>query len=204
MSITNNIAKTVSVVFHPVIIPLYTIFIIFNSGSLFSFIPDSIKNFSYLIVLVSTLLLPLSILPLLKFQKLISSYNLVDRKERIIPIILSIIFYFMGFYLMTKIPMTNIIQSFYKAMMIAILGVAIVSLYWKISIHMTSMGGLLAVATFINIYYQSNSFIWTILILILSGIMGSSRLLLGRHKPSQVYVGYLWGFTSVITVLSFF
>jgi len=203
MSITNNIAKTVSVVFHPVIIPLYTIFIIFNSGSLFSFIPDSIKNFSYLIVLVSTLLLPLSILPLLKFQKLISSYNLVDRKERIIPIILSIIFYFMGFYLMTKIPMTNIIQTFYKAMMIAILGVAIVSLYWKISIHMTSMGGLFAVTTFMNIYYQSNSFSWIIIVLILAGIMGSSRLLLGRHRPSQVYIGFLWGFASVFSVLYF-
>lgn len=203
MNILKNIATAISIIFHPIIIPLYTVFIVFNSGSLFSFVPEQIKNFSYAIVLVSTLLLPLSTLPLLKFQKIISSYSLTDRRERIIPIILSIIFYFMGFYLMTKIPMTNLIQAFYKAMMISILGVAIVSLYWKISIHMTSIGGICAVILFMNIYYQSNSFSWSIAAIILSGLMGSSRLLLGRHRPAQVYAGFLWGFTSVFITLHF-
>jgi hypothetical protein len=203
MIILYKIAKAVSIVFHPLMIPLYAIFIIFHSGTLFSFVPDTVKNFTYIIAAISTVLLPMSVLPLLKFQKIISDYALTDRRERIIPIILSIIFYFMGFYLTSRLPMTNMILALYKALMLAIFGVGMISLYWKISIHMCSMGGLCALVCFINCYYQASSFAWIVFAILMAGIMGSSRLLLGRHTPTQVYLGFLWGLSSVFSVLYF-
>lgn len=195
-----SIAHLISILFHPIMIPLYAVFIIFNSTTLYSQVPSTIKNFSYIIVCISTIILPVSILPLLKFQKIISSYKLNDRRERIIPMIISVIFFFMGLFLISKIPMTNIIQSFYKAMMIAVLGVALISIYWKISMHMTSIGGLGASVLFLNHFYFSGHF-WIISIIIITGLLGSSRLLLGRHIPSQIYIGYIWGFCCVMTVL---
>lgn len=203
MNILVKIANVLSVIFHPIVIPLYSVFIIFHSGTLFSFVPDTVKNFTYIIITISTFLLPLSILPLLKFQKLITSYSLVDRRERIIPIILSIIFYFMGYYLTSKLPMSNMILALYRALMLAIMGVALISLYWKISIHMTSMGGICALVFFINYYYQASSFLWVVAAILVAGAMASSRLLLGRHTPSQVYLGFLWGLLSVLSVLYF-
>ncbi|MGB5988467.1 MAG: phosphatase PAP2 family protein [Marinifilaceae bacterium] len=204
MNVLNKTAKAISIIFHPILIPLFAIFIIFHSGSLFSYVPYNIKNLTYIIALISTVLLPASILPLLKFQKIISSYSLTDRRERIIPIILSIMFYFMGFYLTSKLPMSNIILSLYKALMIAILGVGMISLYWKISIHMTSIGGICAIVIFINMYYQANTILWIIASILLAGLMGSSRLILGRHTPAQVYAGFIWGMISVLSVLIIF
>jgi len=196
-----QIANITSIIFHPVFIPLYAVFIIFNSGTLFSYIPETIKNFSYIIVIVSTILMPISVLPLLKFQKIISSYKLNDRRERIIPMILSVIFFFMGFFLISKIPMTNILQSFYKAMMIVVLGVAIISLYWKISMHMSAIGGLCATVLFVYSQYLGGHIYWTLAIIIITGLLGSSRLLLGRHTPTQVYTGFFWGFLCVFGTL---
>lgn len=201
MNILKKTAIAISILFHPIVIPLYAVFIIFNSSSLFSYVPANIKNITYIIAFVSTVLLPASVLPLLKFQRIISSYSLTDRRERIIPIILSIIFYFLGFYLTSKLPMSNMTLALYKALMIAILGVGIISLYWKISIHMTSLGGICAIVLFVNMYYQSNTLLWLIATILLSGIMASSRLLLGRHTPLQIYIGFIWGMISVLSVL---
>lgn len=196
-----QIANIISIVFHPIFIPLYAVFIIFNSGTAYSYVPDTIKNFSYLIIIASTIIMPMSVLPLLKFQKIISSYSLNDRKERIIPMVLSVIFFFMGFFLISKIPMTNLLQSFYKAMMVIVSGVALISLYWKISMHMSAIGGLCATTILISSQYSGGYFSWAIALIFIAGLLGSSRLLLGRHTPTQVYTGFLWGFSCVSVAL---
>jgi len=196
-----KLTKLISVIFHPVLIPIIGMFLIFHSGTLFSFIPSQVKNFSYIVVFLSTFLLPISILPLLKFQRLISSYALTDRKERIIPMILSIIFFFMGFYILRRIPMTAFLQSFFLSMMVIVSGVSLISFSWKISMHLSSIGALTALVVVLSMKYSADIFWVVILAVLLSGLMGYSRLYRGRHNQWQVYAGYFWGFTSAFLIL---
>lgn len=196
-----KVTKLISIVFHPVLIPILGMFLIFNSGTLFTFIPPQIKSFSYIVIFLSTFLLPISILPLLKFQKIISNYSLTDRRERIIPMILSIIFFFMGFYILRRIPMTAFLQSYMLAIMVIVCGVSIISFSWKISMHLSSIGALTALVTVLAVKYSADFFWVVILAVLLSGLMGYSRLYRGRHNQWQVYAGYLWGFTSAFLIL---
>ncbi len=196
-----RITRLISIVFHPVLIPLMGLFIIFNSGTLFTFIPSQIKTFSYTLIFLSTFLLPISVLPLLKFQKLISSYALTDRRERIIPMVLSIIFFFMGFYILRRIPMTAFLQSYLLAMMVIVCGVSVISFSWKISMHLSSIGAITALVAVLSIKYSADIFWIVIAAVLISGLMGYSRLYRGRHNQWQVYAGYIWGFFCAFFIL---
>lgn len=199
-----KVTKLISIIFHPVFIPIIGLIVIFHSGTLFSHIPEQVKNFTYVVVFLSTFVLPLSILPLLKFQRIISDYSLTDRRERILPMILSIIFFFMGFYILRKVPMTAFMQSFFLAMMVIVCGVSLISFRWKISMHMSAIGALTALIAILTVKYSAGMFWLFTLAVLLSGMMGYSRLYRGRHNPAQVYAGYFWGFVMAAAVLWYF
>ncbi|MDE5807941.1 MAG: hypothetical protein K2H76_07460, partial [Muribaculaceae bacterium] len=44
---------------------------------------------------------------------------------------------------------------------------------------------------------QPSLFVWIIIWVALSGLLGSARVWLGRHTPAQVLAGYAVGFLSV-------
>ncbi len=196
-----KITQLISLIFHPIFIPVMGLFVIFNSGTMFSFIPSQIKNFTYIIVFLSTFVLPLSMLPLLKFQRVISNYSLKDRRERILPMILSTIFFFMGLYILRKVPMTIFMQSFFLAMIVIVLSVALISFKWKISMHMSAIGAFTALIAILILRYSSEIFWGLVLAVFFSGVLGCARLYLGRHNPTQVYAGYIWGFIVSASIL---
>lgn len=43
------LAFAVSILFHPLLLPLYVLFITFNTGTVFTYIPAYTQNMSYLI-----------------------------------------------------------------------------------------------------------------------------------------------------------
>ena len=71
-----NFARIISGVAHPMLMPLISVFVIFHSGTYLDFAPHQLVRVIYMIVAISTVLLPLSILPLLKNQNIISDIGL--------------------------------------------------------------------------------------------------------------------------------
>ena len=61
------LAFAVSMLFHPLLLPLYVLFITFNTGTVFTYIPAYTQNMSYLLTLLGVTLIPLLCLPLLKW-----------------------------------------------------------------------------------------------------------------------------------------
>lgn len=80
-----NVAFLVSLLAHPVVIPLYALFIIFHSGTIFSFIPLQTQYTAYLLTITGPVFIPLACLPLLKYLRLIDSYAMWNKQERIFP-----------------------------------------------------------------------------------------------------------------------
>lgn len=99
--------------------------------------------------------------------------------------------------------MTAFIQSFIIAIMVIVCGVSIISLKWKISMHLSSIGALTALVVVLGMKYSADIFMILAITVLLSGLMGYSRLYRGRHNSLQVYAGYFWGFTSAFIVLWF-
>ena len=195
------LAFAVSMLFHPLLLPLYVLFITFNTGTVFTYIPAYTQNMSYLLTLLGVTLIPLLCLPLLKWLGLIEGYRLVQKQDRVFPVLVTIVGAFVVFYFSRNLPYSNIVRQFYLIMVIMLSGFMIVTIRWKISMHMTAIGGLrgfLLVGGMNNPGDVRNAFI---LFLLLSGILATSRLYLKKHTPLQVYLGFLFGLFFVFGIL---
>lgn len=196
-----NLSRIISGIAHPMLMPLFSVFVIFHSGTYLDFTPYQLVRAIYLIVAISTILLPLSILPLLKAQRLISDYGLEKRSERVIPLIFSMVFYLLGYYMLLKFPMTRIIANLQLAAIVSIFIVMLISLEWKISLHMAGIGGFLGMILAFSINYSSSLRMVFMGAVLLAGLLAYSRLKLNLHTPSQVYAGFGIGFCIVFVAL---
>lgn len=196
-----KIAGIFSYVMHPLLQPLYGLFFVFNSDSVFSFIPGAAKNYCYLITFICLCFLPVATLPLLKRLGLIRSYHLTVRQDRIYPVIVSVFYAFIGFYLIRQIPYTNIVQQMYLVLIIVLCGFAIVSLRWKMSMHMTAAGAVCGFLLILGFRYLGDVRTAFMGFVCLWGMLGTSRLYLKKHNPAQVYAGFMFGLSFVLVIL---
>jgi hypothetical protein len=194
----------ISILFHPMLIPVYGLLILFNSGTFISFIPYEAKKFIFLIVLICTVLLPASFIPFYLFRKIINDIHMSTNRERIVPLLINSLFFYLGYVFLNKLQIPPLIKSYMLACAVTVSLAMLVSIRWKISLHMLGIGGLVgAVIIFSYRLGVDLRTIWMILILF-AGITGYARLQLNSHNSSQVYTGFLLGFASVSAVLLIF
>jgi hypothetical protein len=75
-----------------------------------------------------------------------------------------------------------------------ILGAAIITFFWKISVHSLGIGGIVGILLIISSMVPESPVNYLLLAAILiSGIVLSARLKLQAHTQAQVYVGFLLG-----------
>lgn len=195
------LAFAVSILFHPLLLPLYVLFITFNSGTIFSYVPAYTQNMSYLLTLLGVTLTPLACLPLLKWLGLIENYRLMHKQDRVFPVLATIVGAFIVFYFSRNLPYSNIVRQFYLIMVIMLSGFMIVTIRWKISMHMMAIGALCGFVFILGMKYLGEVINLLPILILASGILASSRLYLKRHTPAQVYVGYIYGATAVVCIL---
>ncbi|MCG8581194.1 MAG: hypothetical protein MI866_14835 [Bacteroidales bacterium] len=188
------VSRVLSTIFHPMLIPTLGLFLIFNIGGHLTYLPIDHQRLVYLIVFLSTCVLPLTLMPLFMLLGVIKSVYMKERKERIIPTVFTGFFYLLGFFLLNRIP---VVPSFIKGFMLAtILVIAIalaITFFWKISMHMIGIGGLTGAVLALSIRFGIDAWMIFSFILLISGLLGSSRLYLNAHTPAQVHCGYLLG-----------
>lgn len=188
------LARVVSIVLHPFLMGVYGISLLFFytdfniifSGQFIRFISP---------VFFLTCVVPASGIYFLKKAGLIKNYSLSDRKDRIVPFLLTFFSYCLLIYYFYSAKLFIWFLSVLAAPLLLIVIVAVVNIYWKISAHMTGIGGLIGCT--LSVCYNIkglNPFVLFIILFILAGCLGVSRLILKRHTPAQVYVGFLVGF----------
>ncbi|MCZ4693682.1 PAP2 family protein [Ancylomarina euxinus] len=192
-----NYSRIILGLAHPMLMPLYAIYLIFHSNTFLDFTPFTLVKAIYMIVFITTILLPISCLPLLKSYSLISSYSLTERKDRMIPLALAILSYSLGFYLLMKLPGTNIFARLQLAGIISLTLLLIISYWWKISLHMAGIGGLCALIFTFSIRFSTSLRSMFMMAILAAGFLAFSRLKLEVHKPTQIYAGFLLGFVVV-------
>ena len=196
-----NVAFLVSLLAHPVVIPLYALFIIFHSGTIFSFIPLQTQYTAYLLTITGPVFIPLACLPLLKYLRLIDSYAMWNKQERIFPILITIVCFFVVVYLLREFPYAHIVRQFYLLIIILLSGFLFVTICWKMSIHMMAIGALCGFVFILGTKYFGDVMYTLSVLILLSGVLGSCRLYLKCHTPAQVYFGFLYGATFIVVVL---
>ena len=69
---SESLAKIIAIIFHPLLMPVYCMVIIFSAPTLFGYLPFNVKKLLILILLVNNVFLPLSMLPFFIQKKIIS------------------------------------------------------------------------------------------------------------------------------------
>ena len=196
-------ARTVSIVLHPMLMPVYILFFIFSGNSLFAlYTPWRAKLYCYLVTLFSLLIMPLLSLPLFRYFRLIRSYDLQEKQERVYPIMVAVVFAFVGVWLLGRVAYTDIVQQLFLVLIILLSVFSVITLRWKMSMHMTAMGGMCGFLFTLGMKYPGDVRGSLILMILLAGVLASCRLYLNRHTPSQVYLGFLFGLSFVAGILS--
>jgi membrane-associated phospholipid phosphatase len=156
-----------------------------------------------LLVAVNTLIFPFFLTLLLLLTKKIKSFDMETNKERIFPYAFTILFYFFTLLRLYKEPIPPIIFNFIIGATLSVILAFLINFKWKISAHMIGIGGLIgaliSVALLLEVYITP----YIILGFIAAGILGTSRLILKAHTPTQIYVGFFLGLLCQFTIIYF-
>jgi len=196
-------ARIFSYLAHPIIMPVVGIIILLRAINWMGMIPFETRLYTYLIVFVSTLLLPLLSLPLLKSKNIISDYFMPTAEERKIPLLLTSFFFLLGAFVLQKIHAPLIFPLFINSSSVVILFCALISWKWKISTHMAGIAGLVGLILGISMKWMVDLRLILAVLILVSGITGWARLKMGAHTPAQVYAGFGLGFTIVFLIVRF-
>ncbi len=197
----NKLALTLSIIFHPLLATTYVFLIIFTSDSFVAFLPQQYKVMLSLIVAINTILLPLLMLLIFKRIGLMKDFHLTNNRERVFPLAISILPYFFNIFLFTRLQTPLVLIKILQAGIYILLISALISYFWKISLHTTGMGGICGFLLSSAFQENQSALILLLICFIISGFLASARLLKGDHSPGQVYAGFLSGFA--ITFLVF-
>ena len=189
------LANFFSYLFHPIFIPLYITWML-------AFIhPDYFVGFStigkykiLLLVAINAFAFPLITVLLLKGLGFINSIFLKTQKDRIIPYIASMTFFFWTQYVLREqnfVP--RILVAFMFGVFISSSAALIANIYHKISMHAIGMGGMLGLFL---VVMQKNTMLMTgplTFALLITGIVCTSRMIVSDHQPKEIYAGLVVG-----------
>ncbi len=200
-------AEIISYVFHPML--MCTLLI----GLLYLFAPSLISPLNQAsilyvlsIIFLLTYAIPVLSIGVLKFTSYISSMKLENRKERIVPFIFVSCYYALTTYMfVVKLGLDGVIMVMFSTITLMIILLTIITTFFKISVHSAGIWGLLGFLVSIHYKFPDNRLFWPILgVLVLAGLINSSRLLLNTHSPKEVVMGSALGFVlSVASVIIF-
>ena len=187
-----SLEKIVSILFHPVFVPTITVFLVVKIYSNIIILENQAG-----IILIGTcvfsLILPLLSVFILLLTKKIDSLEMQKKEERFLPILFASTWMILGFYFMKEIfSYAPIMKSIYLGAIYVMLIALLITKKWKISLHMLAIGGATGVLIMLEFLFGQNLMLLLIIILI-SGILGFSRLSLKAHSLNQIYAGFIVG-----------
>ncbi|MEB2777091.1 PA-phosphatase [Algoriphagus sp. D3-2-R+10] len=159
-------------------------------------IPEEFKSRIFYLIVLSTLAIPMVTIFGLRLSGTLKSMHMANLKDRAIPFSVTSIYYLLTVYfLFQKKELDPILGQVLGIITLAIVGLTIVTFFWKMSAHMTGMGGLIAAVLVLGFKFPTFQPVYPLLAsLVLAGLVGTVRLFLEAHKPIEIYVGLLFGF----------
>ena len=198
--ISKPLAVTASIIFHPMLMPLLGVFLIFHSGTHLSFLPFEFRRMVYLVVFASGCLLPLSMLPLLLQFKVINSLKMETNRERLIPVLFTGVFFYLGFVVLKQLHLPAFMLKFMIGSIASIFLALLISYWWKISLHLIGVGGVTGVVVALSLRAGLGITPALMGMIVVAALTATARLYLNAHTPAQTLAGFALGWVTVMGV----
>ena len=184
------LARVVSVLFHPLFIPVYISWFLLYYTPVFPGFDAGGKSLLLLRFLVMYTVFPLVTILIAKGLGFIESIYLRTQKDRIIPYIACGLYYFWMWYVLRNQPeFPRELVKLSLAIFLASSGGLILNSYLKISMHALSMGVLVTYMYLLALSVDANFGFFISLSLFIAGLVCTARLVSNDHHPVEVYLG---------------
>lgn len=194
-------AKVLSAVFSPFYAPIWAFVGLF----LFSYLrllPLGYKALILIMVYCFTIFIPRVSINLFRRINKWTHWQLSHREHRHMPYVLTLVSYSTCLVLMSSMNMAMFIRGIVMAALVAQVICVILNMWWKVSTHMVGMGGLVGALFSFSYLFFFNPLPGACGLIILSGLLGTSRMILRQHSLAQEIVGFVIGLVcSVIFIL---
>jgi hypothetical protein len=198
-----RLAQFISVVFHPLFVGvMMAAYLIYVHPTYFTGFHEKARLMKLLTVINNNVFFPLVVVALLKGLGFSDSILLKTQKERIVPYIASITFFFWTYYVFRNQPETpRVLVYMCRGMFFASSAALVLNNYYKISIHAIGVGGL--VGLMVVTVYDGTLFSGTPLVFatLVAGAVVSARRVASDHQWFDIITGFLLGFVCQLIAL---
>jgi hypothetical protein len=201
-----SFARFVSVVFHPLFVPVYlAAYLIYMHPYTFAVLDEKQKLLRLISIFIITAFFPAITVFLLWRLKFASSIFLRTQKERIIPYVASTIYFFWAFYVSKNLPGSSpYLTSLFLGVFLSTSAALMANNYFKISMHALGVSGAAAFMIMLALHTTEPMGIPLAITTIIAGLVCTSRFIASDHTQYEVYWGvFLGAICQVIGALFF-
>jgi hypothetical protein len=191
-----RIAYFISLIFHPVCMPLYIygLTVWLAPPSVMRYTGTALGCLAGVIVLFSVCV-PAAFLWVMYRTRAIPTLTLEERRHRTLPYLVGIVSMLVLYY---KLQQAHIAPLVYVPVLGgAVVGVGLlcINFFYKISAHAACIGAWLGFLWGAHLFFNVNELYLYILLMVIlmMGLVGSARLYINAHTPTQVWFGYALG-----------
>lgn len=198
----HHILKSISLIFHPVIMPLLGVLFYFSKTP--RYIPEPIMKGKLFSITILTFILPILIFFLLKTIKVVSSFYLEKTSERIIPLLINCAITALVIYRVFPLNEIEELYYFFIGILCSTIACLILAiLKFKASIHMIAAAGFFMFAIALSIHFKININGTIALMCIIIGAIATSRLHVKAHNNAELLIGFFVGLIPQLFMLNY-
>jgi len=194
-----NFEKIISYLFHPVLFSTIGALLFFTLQP--TYLPKEFEYKILIVIFLSTYVIPILFLFILKKRNSIESYHLKTTEERKFPILFFLtITFLLGMRLLELNAIDLLAYSFIAGSLSLLITYILLFIKFKTSLHTLSIGSLIGFVIIISIHYKIKLLLLITIGVLLFGIIGTARLKLKAHTVNEVLLGFVIGIITQILI----
>ena len=127
--------------------------------------------------------------------------DLLERRRRYVPFLLTIVSYAFGLAMMYRLNMPWYMVNIIWAALVIMVVCVVLNLRWKLSEHMAGAGAVIGGVTVFCSLFNYNPVWWLCIFILVSGMLGSARIILRHHTLGEVLGGFAVGLACSVLVI---
>jgi hypothetical protein len=197
------VAQIVSVLFHPLFVGvMMAAYLIYGHPDYFTGFYAQEKMMKILAVINNNVFFPLLVVALLKALGFSKSVLLKTQKERIVPYIASITFFFWTYHVFKNQPETpRVLVNMCRGMFFTSAVALLLNNYFKISMHAMGVGGALGLMLLILFDGTLQTGLPLMVTVLMTGAVITARKVVSDHNWFDLFAGLILGMLSQLIAL---
>ena len=195
----------VSYLFHPLFVGvMMAAYLIFLHPTYFQALDAKSRMMKLLVVINNNVFFPLLVVALLRALGFSQSVLLKTQKERIVPYIASITFFFWTYYVFRNQPeVPRVLVNMCRGMFFATATALVLNNYFKISMHGIAVGGMLGMMLVVMVLGELPSIFHVVAAGLITVVVAFARKIVSDHQWFDILAGIVLGLATQLLALWF-